>query len=323
VVLAGGSGFIGGEVRRLLTRLQYEVVVVGRPRERRWVALPSILGEPAPPPDRTWADIEADGLPAGTVAVINCAGQNLLDPLYRWNDAFRAKVHTSRVRTNRLLARAVEQSPAPPRALLSMSGVAVYPPGPAIHTEHSQGGGPEAPWLARLVTDWEAAAQLPAGHPTRVCTLRAGVVLGRRGGLVQQTILPFYFGLGGRMGPGDQVMPWIHVKDVARLMVHCIQSEDCSGVFNAVAPELVTNQQFVQAYAGELRRPALFPAPAWVFRLAFGAERAAVITDSLSVTPERTLQAGFQYQYPTVVEAAEEFAHLFYVDPDEINKTLE
>ena len=67
------------------------------------------------------------------------------------------------MRTNRLLARAVEQSPAPPRALLSMSGVAVYPPGPAIHTEHSRGGGPEAPWLARLVTDWEAAAQLPAG----------------------------------------------------------------------------------------------------------------------------------------------------------------
>ena len=58
MVLAGGSGFIGGEVRRLLTRLQYEVVVVGRPRERRWVALPSIVGEPAPPPDRTWADIE-------------------------------------------------------------------------------------------------------------------------------------------------------------------------------------------------------------------------------------------------------------------------
>ena len=53
---------------------------------------------------------------------------------------------------------------------------------------------------------------MPRRHPTRVCTLRAGVVLGRRGGLVQQTILPFYFGLGGRMGPGDQFMPWIHVK---------------------------------------------------------------------------------------------------------------
>ena len=72
MVLAGGSGFIGGEVRRLLTRLQYEVVVVGRPKEKRGVALPSILVEPTPPPDRTWADIE-----------VTLAGCDPMKPFYQ------------------------------------------------------------------------------------------------------------------------------------------------------------------------------------------------------------------------------------------------
>ena len=156
--------------------------------------------------------------------------------------------------TNKVLAKAIEQARVPPLAFVSMSGVAFYPPsteGSSPHTEESPGG--DHDFMARLARDWEKAAVLPTSVETRCVQLRSGVVLGRTGGMVQQTILPFFFGLGGRMGSGQQAMPWIHVKDLADLTVHCLESPSCSGVYNAVAPEVVTNNQFVKAFAGALK----------------------------------------------------------------------
>ena len=156
--------------------------------------------------------------------------------------------------TNKVLAKAIEQARVPPLAFVSMSGVAYYPPsteGSPPHTEQSSGG--EHDFMARLARDWEEAAVLPHTSDTRCVQLRSGVVLGRNGGMVQQTILPFFFGLGGRMGSGQQAMPWIHVKDLADLSIHCLESPKCSGVYNAVAPDIVTNSQFVKAFAGALK----------------------------------------------------------------------
>ena len=263
---------------------------------------------------------QADGLPSGTVAVINCSGQNVLDPLYRWTPSFKDLVYNSRVETNRTLARAIINSHEKPACFIHMSGVGFYPPdqtaGEEGRTEESEGGSHD--WLARLVVDWEAAAQLPPSEPTRVVSLRAGVVLGRRGGMVQQILPPFYLGLGGRMGPGDQVMPWVHVKDVAGLMAHCVTNKDCAGVYNTVAPEVITNNTFVKAFAGELNRPAIFPLPEFVWRTIFGEERANMICQSQTVLPKRALQAGYNFAFPTIKDACEEFAHLSYVDPDDL-----
>ena len=164
-----------------------------------------------------------------------------------------------------------------------MSGVGFYPPDSSSssaggQTEASPGG--QHDWLARLVVDWETAGQLPASVPTRVVSLRSGVVLGRRGGMIQQTMIPFFLGVGGRMGSGDQVMPWIHVKDVAGLMVHCVHTSSCSGVYNTVAPEHVTNNSFTKAYAGALNRPSIFPVPGFVMKGIFGEERASMVLQS-------------------------------------------
>jgi len=320
ILVGGGTGFIGREVVSLFERLDYEVIVISRkkkaaPRMLEHIKIDSWnntqeLGENY----KSWIDIEDKGLPVGTVAVVNTAGQNVLDPLRKWSPGFRQNVYNSRVNTNFLLAKAIARCKVKPKAFVHMSGVGFYPPGPSVVDESSEGG--KHDFLARLVTDWEKAAQLPPEIPTRVVSLRSGVVLGRNGGLVQQTILPFLFGLGGPMGAGSQIMPWIHVKDLASLINHCVQHE-CSGVYNAVAPQTVTNKQFVKAYARELRRPAILPLPEFVLKAVFGSERASIITQSQNVQPIRTIESGFDYSFPTVKEAAEEFAHWMYIDEDD------
>jgi len=326
ILVGGGTGFVGREVVKLFERLDYEVVVISRKIKETPSKGQDFLNnlffkdeQAVRSNTKTWADIEEYGLPPGTVGVVNTAGQNVLDPLRRWTPGFRQDVYNSRVNTNYLLAKAIAKSRDKPRAFVHMSGVGFYPPGPDVHDESSEGG--KHDFLARLVTDWEKAAELPPDIPSRVVALRSGVVLGRTGGLVQQTILPFSLGLGGPMGSvsGHQVMPWIHVKDLARLVAHCVFTP-CSGVYNAVAPQTTTNKEFVSAYARELSRPAVIPLPGFVFRAVFGTERANMITESQTVQPRRTLESGFTFSYPNIREAAEEFAHFMYDDPDTLEK---
>ncbi len=41
-------------------------------------------------------------------------------------------------------------------------------------------------------------------------------------------------------------MPWIHVHDIARLHAYIIEHPEMKGVFNAVAPEVTSNEQFTK-----------------------------------------------------------------------------
>jgi len=306
VLVAGGSGFVGKQVVQALELAGYHVDIVSRkPKELKGIRNNAI----------SWEAVKEDGLPKGTVGVVNTAGENVLNPLRRWNDQFKKEVYDSRIMTSRVLSEAVVKAKVPPLAFISMSGVGFYPPslkGEKWEEESKGGDG----WMTGLVKDWEEASTLPSTVVTRSIQLRSGVVLGRRGGMVQQTILPFFLGLGGRMGAGSQIMPWIHVKDVAGLILHSLTNANCRGVYNAVAPSSTTNLQFVKAFGKTLRRPAIFPLPAFVFETVFGPERASMITDSQLVFPKRTLDSGYKFLYPTVEEASEEFAHLYYVDSD-------
>ena len=80
--------------------------------------------------------------------------------------------------------------------------------------------------------------------------------------------------------------------------------------------KVITNQNFVDAFAGALRRPAFFPLPEFVWNLVFGEERAVMITRGQKVLPRRTLESGFKFRYPTISEACREFSGFPYKDQD-------
>lgn len=313
VVVGGGSGFVGRQLCKYLDQLNYRVVVVGRGAKKKSLFSFKDSSE-IPRSTATWQDIKDHGLPDHTVGVVNLAGENVLNPAKRWNEEFRKSVYTSRIDTTRVLAEAVAKASTPPAAFVTMSGVGFYPPGNQPQDETSAGG--DHDFMAKLAVAWEAAARLPVGCGSRSVSLRSGVVLGRNGGMIQQLLPAFYLGFGGRMGSGEQPLAWIHVKDLARLIIHCIESTKCDGVMNAVAPQSITNQQFVNQFAKSLRRPAIFPTYEFVFDAVFGPERAAMITKGQVVKPVRTLSTGFTYNFPTVEDACKECAQLFYQDPD-------
>lgn len=128
---------------------------------------------------------------------------------------------------------------------------------------------------------------------------------------MKQMLLPFWLGLGGTLGSGRQPFPWIHVSDLAGIIAHGLEpSADTPSpvpqVFNGVSPALNTNYEFTKELGRVLRRPTIFPVPAFVLNALMGSERAAVLTLGQKVIPKRALEAGFQYKYPDLTSALKE-----------------
>lgn len=294
VLVGGGTGFVGTALGQLLRSKGYGVTIVSR----------------MPGPQRMpWTDLAESGLPANTVAVVSLAGQNVLDPTRRWTPGFKQNVWSSRVNTTQSLAQAIIRAPVKPKVFISISGVGIYQPSQtAEYNEESQGESFD--FLSRLCHEWENAAKLPANLGVRQVTVRAGVILGRSGGMIKQLFLPFFLGLGGPVGRGDQHMPWIHIHDMASLLLFAIENENVQGVLNGVAPQIVTNRQFAKAFGRALWRPALIPIPEFVLNVAFSEERAKIMTEGQKVIPKRTLAYGFQYKYPDIDMACRQVAKL-------------
>ncbi|XP_011141428.1 epimerase family protein SDR39U1 isoform X2 [Harpegnathos saltator] len=246
--------------------------------------------------------MERCGLPENTSAVINLAGQNILDPTQRWSSGFKQNVKNSRVKTTKTLADAIQNTKA--TVFLTISGVAYYKPNGNVYTEDNKCEPYD--FLSKLSHDWESAAQLPKESNIRQVTIRSGVVLGRSGGMIKQIYLPFYLGLGGPIGAGNQYMPWIHITDLVNMFIFALKNNNVQGILNGVAPQLVTNAEFTKAFASAIWRPAIIPLPDFVLRILFSEERAKIMLEGQKVEPKRVKELGFQYQYPDIQSACKQ-----------------
>lgn len=291
-LIGGGSGFVGRELTKLLKGKGHEVTIISRT---------------AGPGKITWGELESKGLPPCDGAV-NLAGENLMNPLRWWNEAYKKDLFSSRIDTTRTLAQAIAASSNPPHAWVLVSGVACYEPSmTAEYTEDSE-------WtpfdlLSTLVKEWEESALLPekAAKTTKQVVVRPGVVLGV-GGAMKQMLLPFMLGIGGTLGSGKQPFPWIHVSDLAGIIAHALEPPTdipptAQQVFNGVAPALNSNYEFTKTMGQILWRPTILPVPAFVINTLMGAERGMVLTQGQKVIPKRTLESGYEYQFPDLRSA--------------------
>lgn len=264
----------------------------------------TIISRSQAPGKITWSEIAKLPLPE-CEAVVNLAGENILNPLKRWNEGFLQTLRDSRIETTKTLAKKISEASNPPKVFVSSSAVGYYPPSDtAEYTEDSPRSSADA--LTTLCADWEKSAKLPDGCKTRLVTLRIGVVLGRGGGVIQQTIWPFWFGLGGVLGSGKQYFPWIHVDDMTGIIFHALENDHVTGVLNAVAPQVVTNESYTKEYAGALWRPAILPTPSFAINFIFGQDRGKILLEGQKVIPKRTLEMGYKFQYPELKQALAE-----------------
>ncbi|MDP9172212.1 MAG: TIGR01777 family oxidoreductase [Acidobacteriota bacterium] len=284
-IVSGGTGFIGRHVvERLLKDGHYVGIWSRKPGLVTRSAIASFSWEPlaGEPPDESVNTMDA---------VIHLAGEPVAQ---RWNGAVKARIRDSRVIGTRRLVDVMARVPHKPKVLVCASAVGFYGDrGDEILTEASP---PGTGFLADICQGWEAEADRAAEFGIRVVKLRIGFVLGRDGGAMATMFPAFRACVGGRLGSGRQWMPWIHIDDVTEMAVRAAES-DVSGVWNATAPNPVTNAEFTREMARTLHRPAILPVPPFALRLAFG-ELGSHMLDSARVLPQAALVAGFPFRYP-------------------------
>jgi uncharacterized protein (TIGR01777 family) len=235
-------------------------------------------------------------------AVVNLAGSNLDEG--RWNEARTRRFRTSRVDATALLARTLASLAERPGVLINASAVGYYGDrgDDAVYEDSPRGQG----FLAELCEAWEAASEPARAAGVRVVNLRFGVVLTPDGGALAKMLVPFRLGLGGRLGGGEQRMPWIAIGDAVSAIWFALRHAELSGPVNAVAPESVTNEQFSDTLAHVLGRSTFLPVPGFALRAALGSEKAReLLLGGANVRPRRLEEAGFRFEYPRLQDALE------------------
>jgi uncharacterized protein (TIGR01777 family) len=159
--------------------------------------------------------------------------------------------------------------------------------------------GPGGDFLGQTCVAWEAEAHPIAALDCRVVFLRTGIALATDGGPLVEMKRPFTFFAGGPIGSGQQYISWVHREDWLALVTWALGDQSMEGVFNASAPEPVTNARFSKALGRALHRPSWLPVPRLALRVAFG-ELAEILVLGQRVVPARALAAGFTFKHPQI-----------------------
>jgi uncharacterized protein (TIGR01777 family) len=235
----------------------------------------------------------------GFDAVIHLAG----DPIGegRWTDAKKRSIRDSRVPFTRRLAETLAALRKPPAVFISASAVGYY--GDRGDRVLRESDAPGQGFLPEICVQWEAATE-PAAHAgIRVVQLRTGLVLSPAGGALAPMLLPFGLGLGGRVGGGKQWWSFVALDDLLYLIHHALINDRVRGPVNATSPGPVTNAEFTTTLGRVLNRPALVPVPAKALELLLGEMARPLVLASARVNPERLLDSGFVFSYPTLESA--------------------
>lgn len=290
ILIAGGTGFIGGALLEALRGRGDTPVLLARDPSRAPAGVEAVAWDGRPGP--LAAALE------GADAVVNLAGENVAGA--RWTPERKLALIRSRVDTTRALAAAIAGATRRPRVLVNASAVGYY--GSRGEDERAEDAPQGKDFLAALCGQWEREARAAEKAGTRVALLRFAVVLGRGGGALSRMLLPFKLGLGGPLGSGLQPFPWVHLDDAVGAILFALDNGALSGPVNVVAPEPVSNAAFTAALGRALHRPAFLPVPAFALKLALG-EMSEMLLGGQRARPARLEASGYRFRHPRLDEA--------------------
>ncbi|WP_017325069.1 TIGR01777 family oxidoreductase [Synechococcus sp. PCC 7336] len=305
IAISGGSGFVGRRLAQMLLAAGHSVRVLSRnpaAAQPAFADLPADRADrlsltPYDPLDRqSWKEALT-----GCEGVVHLAGESLIGS--RWTQKKKTEILQSRAQTTSKLVEAIGQMDSKPQVVVSASAIGYYGDrGDELLDESSP---PADDFLARVCKEWEAAARPLANLGVRLVQVRIGIVLGPGGGALAQMLGPFQMFVGGPIGSGRQWTSWIHRDDLAGAIVYALTHDSVSGVINGTAPNPVKMATFCNILGQVIARPSWLPVPSIALELLLG-EAAQIVLTGQRVLPKRTLEQGYQFQYPDLKLALQE-----------------
>jgi uncharacterized protein (TIGR01777 family) len=249
-------------------------------------------------------------------AIVHLAGENVatgLGPLgflglSPWSKEKKAEILNSRVGPTSALARAIAAK-STPTTFLTASGIGAYGGNFIGNTlaavDESMDISSTDGFMADVSRQWEAASKPAENGKNRIVNMRFGVVLSKNGGALGRLYPIFFLGGGGRVGSGDQYLSFISARDIARAILHTLETPSLKGPVNFSAPSPCTNAEFTHALGQAISRPTLLPFPEFAVKLLFGEMGEEMLLGGVRALPTKLLQSGFEFLHPTIDEAVQ------------------
>ncbi len=292
--ISGGRGFVGRHLSALLISKGYAVTLFGRSEAESTEF--SNLSYARWDPEQTYCDTKALSC---LDAMVHLAGAGIADK--RWTAKRKKEIYDSRINGTRFLVEQLKQHAPNCKQLVSASAIGWYGQdgkNPSAFTEEAPAA---SDFLGETCYDWEAEAHkaAPELHTT---LLRFGIVLGRESGAFPQFKKPLQMGIAPILGSGNQIISWIHIDDLCGIILHSLEQR-LEGVYNAVAPQPVSNRQLMQTlrkvHAGY---SIALPVPAFLLKIVLG-EMSVEVLKSCNVNAEKIIKAGYKFKFNTIEQA--------------------
>jgi uncharacterized protein len=296
VLITGATGLVGKELTELLLQNGIKVNYLTTSKNKIQ-SQPNYQGFYWNPQ----AGVIDENCLMGVTTIIHLAGASIAK---RWTDRYKQEIIESRFLSTSLLYNALKNYTHEVTNIISASAIGIYPNRlDAFYKEDFTHF--EETFLADVVVRWEESLSQIERLGISVCKFRIGLVLSEKGGVLQQVLKPTKLGLGAAFGSGKQFMSWIHIHDLANMFLFAIQN-NLSGVYNAVAPNPVTNQDFSVTIAQTLNKPFFLPnIPRFVMALLLG-EMHILLFESQNVSAEKIIHAGFRFEFKTLYTALQD-----------------
>lgn len=295
ILIAGGSGLVGTELKNLLEAQQYKVTLLSTQKSL-------CDGEQIFHWNPAQQEIDHKAI-ATADYIVNLAGENVVGS---WSKDKKKRIIDSRTQSVRLINQTLEQMPNKVKAICSASATGIYGNnGAEIVSEDSPA---KEDFLSQTCVAWEKAQEEQKN--IRQTTLRIGVVLSEKGGALAKMLPGFRMGLGLALGTGEQYMPWIHIDDLCRMILFVLENENCKSTYNAVAPNPITNKDFSGLLNRQVKKVFfMLKVPSFLLRIIMG-ESADILLFSQRASAQKIINEGFNFHYEKAKPALKQLVPL-------------
>ena len=289
ILITGATGLIGSELVPTLQSFGHHIhyLTTSPTKKKYFTYAQSFLWNPQKNEidSRCWE---------GVSVLIHLAGTSISIP---WTTANRIKIRQSRIQSTHLLVQSLKATKQTLDSVVAASGIGLYPSSLKGLCKESDTAGSD--FLSSVVKDWEDAVNDFASYTSKIIKLRTGLVLSRKGGVLPVLSLPVQMGLGAAFGSGKQGQSWVHISDLIQMYIFALHLDE-SNVFNAVAPQPVTQNELIKILGLVIKRPVFLPnIPSFLIRLFLG-DRSALVLGSQFVSAAKIQEKGFLFRYTTL-----------------------
>ena len=291
LLIAGGSGLIGTAIQRLANNNLWEITLLSRDAGEgriKWSPIKGTIDLPS--------KMKFD-------AIINLTGENVSEG--RWTDEKKKRIYESRIKAANTLENYLFDGRLSTEVYVGSSAIGIYgDAGEKSVNEKTPVQGND--WFSQVVVDWEKAHQKIEALDIRTIIIRTGIVLSTQGGALKELLDKLPPGVLTYFGSGKQIWSWIHIDDIASIMLYSIEKPNMNGIFLGTAPNPVSNKQLTRSINDNLlSKRILIGVPKFVLALMLG-ETHHVLFDSVKANSNKIQQEGFVFKYPTIDAACSE-----------------